>query len=76
MTSQVLRMLEKKGLIKRIQIEGNEKSKFPQVTTKGAKLIEKAIPIVEKIDYDFFGVLGRQTSSYVNIFQKLSQTES
>lgn len=76
MTSQDLRVLEKKGLIERIQIEGNEKSKFPQVTTKGAKLVEKAIPVVEKIDDDFFEILGRQTSSCVSIFQKLTRNES
>lgn len=76
MTSQVLRVLEKKGLIERIQIEGNEKSKFPQVTAKGAKLVEKAIPVVEEIDDAFFEILGRQTSSCVSIFQKLSQSES
>ena len=50
MTSQVLRTLEKKGLIKRVYQEGNERSKFPQVTKEGARLIEKAIPLVEQVE--------------------------
>ncbi len=68
MTSQVLRALEKKELIKRVQKKGNEKAKFPLITAKGAKLVEKAIPIVEAIDHAFF---SNQTSSCIQIFQKL-----
>ncbi len=75
MTSQVLRALEKKGLIERIQIEGNEKSKFPRVTSKGAKIIEKALPIVETIDHTFFSALGKDTSSCLQILQKLIPKE-
>lgn len=72
MTSQVLRSLEQKGYIKRFQREGNERSKFPRITEKGALLIEKAIPLVEAVDQKFFEKLGTSTKKCVDILQKLS----
>jgi DNA-binding MarR family transcriptional regulator len=72
MTSQILRTLEKKGYIERKMKEGNEKSKFPKVTKLGAKLIEQAIPIVEQVDQQFFGVLN-DTKQCLKILKKLAQ---
>jgi DNA-binding MarR family transcriptional regulator len=75
MTSQILRVLEKRGYIERHQKEGNEKSKFPRVTPKGALLIERAIPLVESVDRDFFKNLGRNNmEKCVEILQKLITT--
>jgi DNA-binding MarR family transcriptional regulator len=71
MTSQVLRTLEKKGYVARVQREGNEKSKFPSVTKSGAQLIEQAIPLVEKVDRDFFKSLGKDVGKWIEILQKL-----
>lgn len=71
MTSQILRSLEKKGYIERHQKIGNERSKFPRVTQKGARLIEKAIPLVESVDHHFFKKLGRNMKYCVEILQKL-----
>lgn len=73
MTSQVLRSLEQKGYIERYRREGDERSKFPRLTEKGAKLVEQAIPVVEKVDNDFFGKLGLETTKkYIDILQKLA----
>lgn len=72
MTSQVLRTLEKKGYIARELKEGNERSKFPVVTESGAKLIEKAIPLVEAIDRQFFEVLGEEIPLCIEVFRKLA----
>lgn len=55
MTSQILRTLEKKGYIERFQLEGNDRSKFPHLTEKGADLVKKAIQTVESVDLAFFG---------------------
>jgi DNA-binding MarR family transcriptional regulator len=63
MTSQVLRALEKKGLITRERKEGNERSKFPKVTSKGKALIAKAVPLVEAVDASFFKKLGLKRSA-------------
>jgi DNA-binding MarR family transcriptional regulator len=70
MTSQILRTLEKKRYIERKMQKGNEKSKFPKVTKLGARLIEQAIPIVEQVDRQFFGVLS---DAGLNILKKLAQ---
>lgn len=73
MTSQVLRSLEQKGYIERHRRKGDERSKFPQLTEQGAKLLEQAIPLVEKVDDDFFGKLGSETAKeYIDILQKLA----
>lgn len=73
MTSQVLRSLEQKGYIERHRRKGDERSKFPQLTEQGAKLVEQAIPLVEKVDDDFFGKLGSETTKkYIDILQKLA----
>jgi MarR family transcriptional regulator, organic hydroperoxide resistance regulator len=73
MTSQVLRSLEQKGYIERHRRKGDERSKFPKLTEKGIKLVEQAIPLVEKVDDDFFIKLGTKTTKeYINILQKLA----
>lgn len=71
MTSQVLRTLERKGYIERKQREGDERSKLPYITKVGAKLIEKALPLVESVDREFFGPLKNDTKKCVEILQKL-----
>lgn len=72
MTSQVLRSLEQKRYIERHRREGDERSKLPRLTERGAELVEQAIPLVEKVDDDFFGKFGsRRTNEYIDILQKL-----
>lgn len=74
MTSQVLRSLEQKGYIERHRREGDERSKLPKLTKKGSMLVKQAIPLVEKVDDDFFGKLGSKTTNeYIDILQKLAK---
>ena len=76
MTSQVLRSLEQKEYIERHRRQGDERSKLPRLTEKGAKLVEQAIPLVEKVDDDFFGNLGQKSKKqYIDILQKLARDE-
>lgn len=73
MTSHVLRTLERRGLIERRLLPGNERSKFPQLTKQGARLVEQAIPRVEQVDQDFFGGLGLSgTKQCVRMLQNLA----
>ncbi|MEI8125261.1 MAG: MarR family transcriptional regulator [Parachlamydiaceae bacterium] len=72
MTSQVLRTLEKKGLIERQKRRGDERSKFPHLTKQGAVLVEQAIPLVESIDRIFFDQLGSDLAKCTEILQRLS----
>jgi DNA-binding MarR family transcriptional regulator len=55
--SQIIRGLEKKTLIKRVRIEGDERAKYPVITETGASLITQALPIVEACDKEFFSKL-------------------
>ncbi|MDP1836544.1 MAG: MarR family transcriptional regulator [Chlamydiales bacterium] len=71
MTSQVLRTLERKGYIERKQREGDERSKLPHITQQGAQLIEKALPLVESVDREFFAPLKSDSKKCVEILQKL-----
>lgn len=70
MTSQVLRTLERHGYIERKQRPGDSRSKLPQVTKKGSRTIEKAIPLVEGVDQQFFSNL-KETKKFVKILQQL-----
>ena len=72
MTSQVLRSLEKKGYVERHRRKDDERSKLPRLTENGAKLVEQAIPLVEKVDNSFFGKLGQDTEKYLDILQRLT----
>lgn len=73
MTSQVLRSLEQKGYIERHRRKGDERSKFPRLTENGVKLVEQAIPLVEKVDDNFFGKLDLKTAKkHIDILQKLT----
>lgn len=72
MTSQVLRALEKKGLIQRKQRKGDERSKFPTLTSSGAQLIEKAIPLVESVDEAFFKNLESEVVEVLSKIHKVT----
>ena len=71
MTSQVLRALEKKGLLERKKRKGNDRSKFPSLTPNGVQMIERAIPLVEIVDRKFFQKLGNKTKQCVEILKIL-----
>ncbi|MFJ4205730.1 MarR family winged helix-turn-helix transcriptional regulator [Streptomyces sviceus] len=54
MTSQVLRALEKKGLIEREVDPADTRAKRLRVTDTGAELAPRAIAVVERVDARFF----------------------
>ncbi len=68
MTSQVVRSLEKKGLVERDVDPADTRARRLRVTRRGARLAPRAIAVVEAVDAEFFaelapaeavGVLGR-----------------
>lgn len=75
-TSQVLRSLQKKGLITRSNKTDNEKAKYPQLTDQGYTLLTQAIQTVERIDKNFFSSLTstEQESFRTTILQLLRGT--
>lgn len=61
-TSNTLRSLEKKGLLKRTVHKSDTRAKNIKVTKKGITLFEKAIKDVESFDTTFFSSLRRQST--------------
>ena len=54
MTSQVLRTLEKRGLVTRTPDPLDGRSRLVEVTAAGAQLAPRAIEVVEAVDRAFF----------------------
>jgi DNA-binding MarR family transcriptional regulator len=57
MTSQVLRALERRGLLVREQDENDTRARRIEVTTAGARLAVRTIAVVERADRAFFSVV-------------------
>jgi DNA-binding MarR family transcriptional regulator len=64
MTSNVLRTLEKKGLILRSPHPSDTRAKLLSVTEKGRALSEHAIQVVEAIDMNFFHPLQGELKNF------------
>lgn len=64
MTSQVLRALEKRGLLKRYQKEGDERSKFSELTDAGIAKIQDAAKDLIKAEKSFFKSLGENKQGF------------
>jgi DNA-binding MarR family transcriptional regulator len=69
-TSQILRSLQAKGLIKRSHII-DERSKYPTLTKAGTESLSKALPAVESADAAFFATIDLQESKILKILQTL-----
>lgn len=71
-TSQILRGLEQKGLIKREQ-SSDGRAKNPMLTAVGKQTLFQALPAVETADAQFFDVLThKEMESMILISQKLT----
>ena len=57
MTSQVLRKLESKGLVRKRPSESDTRSNVITLTEKGAEKVAKALEIAENVDSSFFRYL-------------------
>lgn len=73
-TSQILRGLEKKKLIKRTR-SLNERSKSPVLTTIGVNVLTQAVPAVEATDQFFFDRLNEnEMAQFMYVFKKLMKS--
>lgn len=57
--SKAFKKLATEGYVKRLEHKIDTRTKTIFLTKKGKELITKLIPIVEKIDEDFFGVVKK-----------------
>ncbi|MFI8086625.1 MarR family winged helix-turn-helix transcriptional regulator [Kitasatospora sp. NPDC086009] len=74
MTSQVLRVLEAKGLIEREVDPADTRAKRLRVTSAGAELAPRAIAAVENVDARFFQPVARNDA--VTLLSRLANPES
>ncbi|HEY3438101.1 MAG TPA: MarR family transcriptional regulator [Actinotalea sp.] len=64
MTSQVLRALERAGLVERRQHPGDARAVLVSVTAAGRELANRAVVAVEDCDRQFFGPLGSGVAGF------------
>ena len=65
MTSQVLRKLESRGLVRKRTGESDTRSNVITLTEKGADKVAKALEIAEDVDSDFFRSLRRNHNEFL-----------
>lgn len=70
MTSNVIRTLEKKGILSRIENKKDARGKIVTLTEKGEAVLRKAIKEVESFDRKFFGAL-KDTTEFNAELQRL-----
>ena len=71
MVSQVLRSLEEKELILRLQNSIDTRAHLISPTEKGRKLAGKAMKIVEDTDSAFFAILDNNIGEFIEMLRKL-----
>lgn len=77
MTSQVVRSLERKGLLEREVDAADTRARRLHVTERGAQLAVRAIAIVEQVDAEFFvDIPERQTLSFLRRLVESPQQET
>jgi DNA-binding MarR family transcriptional regulator len=71
MTSQVLKTLEKKGLVERAIDQADTRARRLRVTRGGTRLIPRAIAVVEAVDAEFFSEMPPNKA--VDVLRRLAQ---
>jgi len=71
MTSQVLRALERRGLLKRRPHPRDRRARTLTPTPTGIRLVNRAIVAVETCDRDFFKPLGEDGPAFLCMLQEL-----
>lgn len=72
-TSTIVRNLEKNGLLSRHASEEDTRARTIQLTEKGQERLQQTLPIVEKVDQDFFAKLGLEQATFNQLLHKLAE---
>ena len=75
MTSQVVRALEAKGLVRREVAAHDRRARLVSVTPEGRRLVERANAAVEDCDVAFFSALGPDERRLVPLLQRLAHDD-
>jgi DNA-binding MarR family transcriptional regulator len=64
MTSEVLRTLERKKLVRRLEHPSDARARCIVVTPAGRRLARRAVALVEGVDETFFGAPGEELAAF------------
>ena len=70
MTSEVLRTLERKRLVRRTPHPGDARARCIAVTPAGRRLVRRAVPLVEAVDEAFFSVPGPELRAFRELLRR------
>ena len=69
--SQIIRGLEGKGFLTRTANPKDTRANAVRLLAKGQEAIKRALPLVERMDEDFFGVLSEDENLFRNLLHTL-----
>ena len=73
MTSQVLRALEERGLVQRLQHPSDRRARALAVTSSGRSLANRAVVAVEACDTAFFAAIGNDGPAFIRALVTLKR---
>jgi DNA-binding MarR family transcriptional regulator len=75
--SQVVRKLEAKQLVKRSPHPTDTRAKVLVLTSEGEVVLQKAVPLVESLDADFFGQCNKSNlqKELQKLYQRINLTQ-
>lgn len=76
MTSQLVRKLEQKGLVKRDSSKLDGRANTLRPTQAGVELVNQAVKAVESVDREFFSVAGEELPRFIQVMQQLANSSS
>ncbi len=76
MMSTLVRSLEEKALVRRLEHETDTRAKKVELTKEGKLLVKKAVKRVESADDTFFDLLGPQAPAFARALLKLLREET
>jgi DNA-binding MarR family transcriptional regulator len=74
-TSQVVRVLEKKKLVRRTDHPSDSRAYALRPTAAGRRLARQLIHLVERADQEFFATLGGDVSRFTAMLRELSERD-
>lgn len=72
MTSQVIRALESKQLVRRSRHSTDGRAFRVELTNEGRELARRAVPAIEGADAFYFGSLGERQQELIELLHRLS----
>jgi len=70
--SQILKLLEKKGLIIKKAHTSDTRANAISLTTYGSDKLKETLPVVESVDTLFFSKLNNSEEDFINLLKKLN----